>query len=199
MVREPDGSTDERRATRVPPGRRYSGYMGILARIFGGVALLLLTLVGIGFLLPANWTAEATTTVGVGADSAYSAISRVGSWPAWMPWPESGARFSGPAAGPGASFQWDDPVYGSGSFEIRQATAGQRIAYRVSIEDGAIVVDGRIELEEAGGETRVRWTEEGDAGRNPLVGFAVLTQPERQSDQLAEALQRLRSHLEGSL
>lgn len=170
----------------------------VLARIFGGIALLLLTLIGIGILLPGEWSAEATTRVGARPDSVYAVVAQVRSWPEWMPWPESGARFTGPSAGPGAEFHWDDEMYGTGSFSIEAAEPGRFLEYRVSVEDDAVVVRGRIELRPADGGTSIRWIEEGDAGWNPLVGFAALTQSDEQAAQLQETLDRLATHIEES-
>ncbi|MFP3947828.1 MAG: SRPBCC family protein [Gemmatimonadota bacterium] len=168
----------------------------VLARVFGGVALLLLTFIGIGVLLPGEWTVEARTVVNVPPDSVYRELSRVGSWSEWMPWPESGAEFGGPPSGAGASFRWDDEVYGSGSFTIEDAATDRHVAYRVSVEDDAVVVHGRMELRPVDEGTEIRWTEEGDAGWNPLVAFAALTQGDRQATQLQDTLDRLAAHLE---
>ncbi|MDX1567218.1 MAG: SRPBCC family protein [Longimicrobiales bacterium] len=168
----------------------------VLARVFGGIALLLLTVIGIGLLLPGEWSVEARAVVSVPPDSVYGELSRVRSWPQWMPWPESGAEFDGPASGPGASFRWDDEVYGSGSFTIQDAVPGEHVTYRVSVEEDAVVVQGRMELRPVDGGTEIRWTEEGDAGWNPLVAFAALTQGDRQESQLQDTLDRLASHLE---
>lgn len=167
----------------------------VLARVFGGIALLLLTFIGVGILLPGEWTVEARTVVDVAPDSVYSVISRVRSWPEWMPWPESGAEFSGPAAGAGASFRWDDEVYGTGSFTIEEAEPGRLVAYRVSVEDGAVVIDGRLKLQSRDGGTEIRWMEEGDAGWNPLVAFAALTQGDQQAAQLQQTLDELGAYL----
>lgn len=170
--------------------------MNVLARVFGGIALLLLTFIGVGILLPGEWTVEARTVVGVAPDSVYSVITRVRSWPEWMPWPESGARFTGPPSGPGASFRWEDEVYGNGSFTIEDAAPGRSVEYRVSVEDDAVVVDGRMELQAVEGGTEIRWREEGDAGWNPLVAFAALTREDDQATQLQQTLERLGAHLE---
>lgn len=169
----------------------------VLARIFGGIALLLLTVIGVGILLPGEWTVEAETVVQAPPDSVYEAVSRVRSWPEWMPWPESGAEFRGPSTGAGATFSWDDEVYGSGTFTIENAEPGRLLEYRVSVEDGAVVIRGRMELRSAEGGTEIRWTEEGDAGWNPLVAFAALTQGDDQAAQLQATLDRLADHVEG--
>lgn len=169
----------------------------VLARIFGGIALLLLTLIGVGLLLPGEWTVEAEREVRARPDSVYRTVSRVRSWPEWMPWPESGAEFGGPATGAGATFSWDDEVYGSGTFTIENAQPGRLLEYRVSVEDGAVVIRGRMELRSTEGGTEIRWTEEGDAGWNPLVAFAALTQGDDQAAQLQATLDRLAAHIEG--
>lgn len=182
--------------TRDREPREGAAVRNVLARVFGGIALLLLTVIGIGLLLPGEWSVEARAVVSVPPDSVYDHISRVRSWPEWMPWPESGAEFSGPASGAGASFRWDDEVYGSGSFTLQDAAPGEHVTYRVSVEGDAVVVHGRMELRPVDGGTEIRWAEEGDAGWNPLVAFAALTQGDRQEAQLQDTLDRLAAHLE---
>ncbi len=172
--------------------------MRILARIFGGMALLLGALLALGLLLPGDWSTEANVTIPASPDSVYDVVSRIDSWPEWMSWPESGVRFQGPRSGPGAAFQWSDPVYGNGTFRMVEALPSEAVGYRVTIEEGAMVISGRIELTGIPGGTGVRWTEEGSVGWNPLLALTLVTLREQQEEQLVQTLDRLRFHLGGS-
>lgn len=170
--------------------------MNVLGRVLGAVALLLLTVLGIGLVLPGRWQVEETATVAVSPDSVSRALGRPSSWREWMPWPESGAEFLGPSFGEGAGFRWDDPTYGSGRFTITESVPERSIRYRVSVEGGSILVRGHLRLEPSDGRTRIRWVERGSVGWNPLLGFAALTMEDRQQEQLRNALRRLEEHLD---
>lgn len=170
--------------------------MQVFARILGGIGLLLVTLIAVGLVLPGRWEVEESATVRAAPDSVSSVLTRVASWREWMPWPESGAEFRGPRFGPGASFRWDDPTYGAGRFTITEAVPGRSLRYRVAVEDGSIAVEGRLRLEAADGGTRIRWTERGSVGWNPLLGYVALTMEDRQRAQLRTVLGELERYLE---
>lgn len=171
--------------------------MRLLRRVFAVAAGLLLLFLVVGVLLPGAWSVERTARIGAPPDSLHRLLSRPAAWQAWMPWPESGASFEGPERGPGAAFSWDDPTYGSGRFTLLESDAAGSLRYRVSVEDGSVETTGRIRLEDGDGGTRVRWTESGDFGWNPLLGYAALTVEERQGRALEDAMARLKEHVEG--
>lgn len=171
--------------------------MRALARVFGALALLLLIFVGVGLLLPGRWEVERRATIDAPPREVYRAISRIEGWPRWMAWPESGAEFAGPSRGPGATFRWDDPAYGSGRFVLVRSEPHRVVGYRVSVEEGSLTVRGTIVLEPRDGATAVRWSERGQAGRNPILRYTALVLDERQGEQLGRAIRRLEAHLEG--
>lgn len=169
----------------------------ILRRTFAAAGALLLLFLAVGVLLPGTWRVERATVVAAPRDSLHRMLSRPAAWRAWMPWPESGAAFEGPDQGPGAAFSWDDATYGAGRFTLVASDPPASLRYRVSVEDGAVRVRGRIRLEEVEGGTRLGWSESGDFGWNPLLGYAALTAEKRQGRALKEAMARLRTHVEG--
>lgn len=160
-------------------------------------ALLLLAFVAVGVLLPGRWSVQRAVTVGVSPDSAFAALRRAERWRSWMPWPEGAEAVGDSAAGPGAGFRWDDPLYGSGRFVLTETDAPRLVAYEVSVEEGTVRIRGRIRLEPEDGGTRIEWSEAGDFGWNPILGYTALTMDERQGAQLEEVLARLRRDLEG--
>lgn len=171
--------------------------MKVLARVFGGIALLCAVLLVVGMMLPGRWEAEVVGTVPASPDSVHALLARPASWQSWMPWPEAGTELAGPEYGAGAGFRWDDPTYGSGRFTLVESLPRQAVGYRVAVEDGSIRIEGRLVLEPADAGTRIRWTERGSVGWNPLLGFAAMGMGDRQEAQLREALERLRDLLSG--
>ena len=65
------------------------------------------------------------------------------------------------------------------------------------MEGGSLRTDGRIDLVPVEGGTRVTWTEEGDFGWNPLMGYWALAMERVQGRELQKGLDRLEAHLTG--
>ena len=64
------------------------------------------------------------------------------------------------------------------------------VRYVVEIE-GSASVAGELTIEAVGETSRVTWREEGDFGRNPLMGYVARGMPDSQGAQLAEGLEKL--------
>jgi hypothetical protein len=151
----------------------------------------------IGYLLPGDWEAHATrVVVGVPEDVLPYVDSPEG-WQRWTPWPEDGVERSGPDRGAGARISWDDPELGSGSLTIDES-GPEGIGYSVDVGDGAMLSTGTITLVPDGEGVRVDWYEEGDLGRNPLMGYWALSMGRAQGEEMAKGLERLDSLVTGS-
>jgi len=170
---------------------------GIAPRILGGAAVFLMGLMAVGTLLPAGWSATATAIVDAPPAEIYQWIDAPEGWAAWTFWPDSGLVRSGPEHGRGAEVAWDDAELGSGRFRIEEAIAGERIEYTVRVGGGAMRTDGTLTLSSEGSATRVGWTERGDLGRNPLMGYWAFFMERAQTTQLERNLERLDSVVTG--
>jgi carbon monoxide dehydrogenase subunit G len=160
--------------------------------VLGGGAVLLLTFLGIGFLLPGGWSASAERTIPAEAEAVLALIDAPEGWLAWTPWPDSTTR-SGPERGAGAQISWDNRELGAGRFRIEDADSrGVRYSVSVAGEGGSgMDTRGSLTLEPVAGGTRVRWIEEGDLGNNPLMGYWALAMDRAQSAELGKSLDRL--------
>ena len=58
--------------------------------------------------------------------------------------------------------------------------------------EGGASVTGELTIEAVEGESLVTWREEGDFGRNPLMGYVARGMSESQGTQMAEGLEKLR-------
>jgi hypothetical protein len=105
--------------------------------------------------------------------------------------PEAGVEHFGPPEGPGAGLRWNDLRYGKGEVLILESSALSSVEYRVSVEDGAIRIRGVVTLSPSGSGTLVLWEEEGDFGRNPLLGYAARGMAKSQSAAMEASLARL--------
>ena len=68
----------------------------------------------------------------------------------------------------------------------------QNLEYRVVVGDGALSVEGAFVLESAEGGSTVTWSEAGDFGWNPLMGYTALTMPKAQRAELEKGLAELK-------
>lgn len=163
--------------------------------VLGGGAVLLMGFMTVGFLLPSAWEADAEVVVDVPATALMPLLDSPEGWRAWTTWPDSGLTRSGPPRGAGATLAWNDPELGSGAFTIEAASTDRAVTYSVEVAGvgGAVMrTSGEIRLEERpDGGTLVRWHEEGDLGRNPLMGYWARSMRRVQSAEMAKALDRL--------
>ena len=165
--------------------------MAPLARVFGGIGAVLLTLMLIGFVLPGTWSAEASIQIEATPREVFPYLEDLSRWDQWTNWGDISSELSNPSRGTGASRTWDDPDLGSGSVTIIDSGLPTSVAYEVKIGDNASVF-GELMIEEFDGASLVTWREEGDFGRNPLMGYVARRMPESQGAQLAEGLEKLR-------
>jgi hypothetical protein len=165
--------------------------MRLLAKIFGGLAGLLILFLGVGFLLPGAWEARAGGFVPAPPASVFLLMADLSRWSSWSPMPEPGLESFGNTQGVGAGLRWNDPQYGKGEMVVTSSTSPSELVYRVVVEGGGLTIVGTLTLTPEGEGTRVRWVEEGDFGWNPLMGFTAMGMPEAQGEALRESLRAL--------
>lgn len=170
--------------------------MRLGAKIFGALSGVFLLYLLVGLLLPGTWKAEAETVFSAPPSSVFPFLDRMDRWVLWNPMPESGTLVVGPPSGVGAGIDWDDPQYGVGDVRIRTSVENERVEYEVHIEGGNLRIHGSMVLAAEDGGTRLRWTEEGDFGWNPLMGYAARGMEGSQSEAMRLNLETLRALLD---
>lgn len=171
--------------------------MRVLFRIFGSLAALLVLFLTVGLFLPGTWSAESSVWLGVPPREVFPYLNDLALWDAWTPWGDVESTFDGQTAGVGSRRSWDHPNLGSGSITITESDPDRLVRYRVVIEDGALLIEGAFLLESAEDGSTVTWSEAGDFGWNPLMGYTALTMTKSQSAQLQRGLRELKSLLGG--
>ena len=165
--------------------------MAPLAKVFGAIGAVLVTLMLIGFVLPGTWSAEASIQIEAAPTEVFPFLNDLSRWDTWTNWGDLASQLSDPSVGVGASRRWDDPNFGSGSVTITDSGSPRFVRYEVEIEGGASVA-GELRIEASGEASRLTWREEGDFGRNPLMGYVARGMAKSQGAQLAEGLEKLR-------
>jgi hypothetical protein len=164
--------------------------------VLGGGSLLLAIGLLIGFLLPGTWEAQASMAIQATPVELQSYLDSPEGWQEWTTWPDSGLVRSGPDRGAGAKISWNDDELGSGSLTIGGVMEGRSVEYSVEVEGagGAIMrTHGVVTLTPTAQGVDVVWHEDGDLGRNPLMGFWALSMERAQSTEMAKGLDRLSS------
>ena len=167
-----------------------------LAKVFGIVGGLLVVFMATGFLLPGTWSAEVSVEIDADPEAIYPLLADLGRWSEWTQWAELESTLSDPSSGAGAVRNWDDPQYGSGSVTLIESRPSERVRYRVRIGEGAEVM-GILRVERSPSGSVVTWREEGDFGRNPLMGYVARTMSTSQGRQLTESLDKLKDVVGG--
>ena len=189
------------------PGSRTGFHIATAA--FTLIAILLVGVLLVGFLLPGSWEARAETRLAAHAGEVFPYLASYEGWSQWTPVPEAGVepidpdREAGvdpidPGQGVGeGGWSWDDTQYGSGRFLFLTRDPPREVRYRVEVEGGSLRTEGRILLEATGEGTTVKWSEEGDFGWNPLLGYLAARMGRAQAEQMSRSLERLRSVVDG--
>lgn len=180
------------------PGPLHQPGASLPFKIMGGLAGLLILLVLVGFLLPGTWSVQRSLLIEATPAEIFPYLNQPARWDLWTPWGAVESELEGPAGGPGARRSWNHPEQGEGFLEIVSTDPPRRVRYRVEVDGGAILMEGRLRLEEAREGTRVVWEEEGDFGWNPLLGYMALTMERSQGAQMARGLEALREAVSGS-
>lgn len=146
--------------------------MKFLLRLLVGLFVLVLLLLGVGFLLPADFKVQRTATINAPAATVYALISAPKAWKDWSVWnerdPNMKVSYSGPEAGAGAKWSWESPTEGNGNMEFVSAKPDQEIGYKLSFPDFGMTSDGLLTLTPTGEGVSISWSNQGNLGMNPL-------------------------------
>ena len=156
--------------------------------VLGGGALLLMGFLFVGFLLPGTWEATRSLHIDSAPESIFPHLDSPTAWRGWTALPDTGLTMEGPPRGAGASMSWHHPEWGTGSFEIVEAQSPTLVRYTVEVQEGTMRTDGVLELTRDEGGTLVTWTESGDFGWNPLMGYWGLFMGRAQGRELDKNL-----------
>ena len=88
--------------------------MAPFAKIFGGIAAVLVTLLLIGLALPGTWSAEASIEIEAAPTEVFPYLNDLSRWDTWTNWGNMESELSDPPIGVGASRGCDDPNFVTG-------------------------------------------------------------------------------------
>ncbi|WP_292527949.1 SRPBCC family protein [Methylocystis sp.] len=99
-----------------------------------GAALLALAV----YLEPDRFVVRREAVIDAAPRQVFAAINDLRNWPSWSPWakldPNAETHYEGPAAGPGAVFEWSgDRTIGAGRMTIVDSEPGERVHLKLDM------------------------------------------------------------------
>jgi hypothetical protein len=138
---------------------------------------IVLMVVGGSQLLPSHWSVTRSIVI----DAAPARITPLlvdlkDGWHSWSTFdfedPNIVYTYGTPAPGVGNTRKWVSKQMGNGDQTITRVDA-QGVAYVLNMPDYHVFLDCRFDYEPLSGSTKVTWTDEGDASRNPMQRIMV--------------------------
>ncbi|MGB8856695.1 MAG: SRPBCC family protein [Burkholderiales bacterium] len=169
----------------------------MLKKILLGVAGLLVALVLISFILPADYRVERSLEIAAPPEKIYPLIADPREWKNWGVWnqrdPNMKMEYSGAPSGAGAKWTWESKSEGSGSMEFTRAEAPAMVEYTLYFPEFGSRSGGKLTLTPSGNATRVSWTNEGNLGSNPLNRYFGLLMDKMLGDDFIAGLKNLKA------
>ena len=145
--------------------------MKILLKVVGGLALLVLVLILVGFVLPRSYRVERSVVINARPDAILAEVADLRAWKNWGAWqerdPQMKLSYSGKTTGVGAWSSWESAKEGNGKMTITEV-APAKITYHLEFPDMGTQSTGSVELVASGAAQQVIWLDQGDLGMNPL-------------------------------
>jgi uncharacterized protein YndB with AHSA1/START domain len=146
--------------------------MKVLKWTLGVLGALVVVFLAGAMLIDPKFRIERSATIAAPPERIYPLVAEPRSWPKWTVWnkrdPYMKLTFEGPASGKGAKWAWESKTEGNGHMEFTAAEPDKSITYALAFPDMGMKSGGQVILTPEGNGTRVRWTNEGDLGGNPL-------------------------------
>lgn len=145
--------------------------MLLLLYILSGVAAVVVVLLIVGALSPAEWELERSLAISASPEKLFPHINSLKKWKEWMNWKPKQNSFEGPDEGPGGIWTGKDP---DGRLELKESRPNQEVVFLLSMQGGKLKVNGRISLRPEGSGTRVVWKGSGAAPGRPYIKLMLL-------------------------
>jgi hypothetical protein len=156
--------------------------MRILKRVVISFVVILIVLLGIGFLLPREVHVERTTTIDAPAEVVFGLTNDLHQYEKWTPWgkdrdPTIVLEYGGAPAGKGAWYTWESEKLGAGKLEIVDSESSKSVLMLLtSREVGGTAANVAFNLEPIDSDlsTKVTWAFDADMGDWPLKRYVGL-------------------------
>ncbi|WP_088329092.1 SRPBCC family protein [Lacimicrobium sp. SS2-24] len=174
--------------------------MNMLKKTVSAVLLLLLLLVGVGFVLPSEFKVQRDILIEATPAEVYTRLNNLRSWQDWGVWfkrdPDMKVRYEGPDQGLGMRSIWQSDTEGSGQMEIIATEPPKRLVYSLYFPDYEMGSTGEFVLTSHDTGTKVVWLDYGDVGANPLMHYMALMMDSMIGPDFETGLENLKTLVE---
>ena len=132
-----------------------------------GLAVIIIVVAGVVAMQPDDFRVTRSTTVSAPAAVVFAQVNDLHKWEAWNPWqkkdPAMKLTFSGPPAGPGASYSWaGNNEVGEGRLTITESRPGELVRLKLEfMKPFAATNIAEFTFKPEGERTNVTWTMQG--------------------------------------
>jgi len=170
-------------------------------RILLGLVIVVVLLTVVGFMLPGSYRVERTQTIKAKPEVAFAVVNNLKTWQEWTAWtvarfPDMKMEFTGPESGMGAGYSWSGKSCGSGKIHITKADASSLIVYDLDFEQGRMVSKGEITFASDGDNVKVKWSNYGELGANPVSRWFGLLMDRFMGPDFQTSLDNLKKRVE---
>ncbi|MBT8471982.1 MAG: SRPBCC family protein [Marinicaulis sp.] len=134
----------------------------MLGKILGGIGLVLLVLIILGFVLPDKVHLEREIVIDAPQDEVYALVSDLGEMEKWSPWakidPDMTSTIAGEGVGQTMSWQSDHPNVGDGAQMITALDPPSQVKVDLDFGDKGLAKAALDLSPAAGGGTKVVWS-----------------------------------------
>lgn len=171
--------------------------MRLLIRVVAFVAVVIVGLLGIGFLLADTVHIERSIRVEASPTTLFRVVNSFERFAQWSPWaeldPDMKVDITGPAEGVGARYAWHgNAEAGSGSQEIIESVVNQKVVVRLSFDGFDQPSMSTIALTPDGAGTVVTWGFDSTLGSNPVHRYFGLMMEKYVGEDYAKGLAKLK-------
>lgn len=140
----------------------------MLKFILIGLAVIIVVVAGVVAMQPDDFRVTRSTTVSAPAAVVFAQVNDLQKWEAWNPWqkkdPAMKLTFSGPPAGPGASYSWaGNNEVGEGRLTITESRPGELVRLKLEfMKPFAATNTAEFTFKPEGERTNVTWAMQGN-------------------------------------
>jgi len=176
--------------------------MRLLIRVLAFVAVLVVGLLGIGFLLADKVHIERSQKIAAAPAVLFAVVNSFEQFDRWSPWaeldPAMKVERSGPPAGVGARYAWQgNAAAGSGSQEIIESTPDQKVVIRLAFDGFDQPSTSTMTIKADGGGSVVTWALDSRLGSNPVHRYFGLMMEKYVGQDYEKGLAKLKTLAEG--
>lgn len=150
----------------------------MLKKLLGALFIVVIVLVGVGYMLPREAHVERSIVIDRPAAAIFPLINSLKRFNEWSPWvqydPNMKTTFTGPETGPGAAMHWaGNSKVGSGDEMITESIPDKRVNVDINFgEMGSSKASWQLNSD--GSSTTVLWTLDANLGNSPIGRYMGL-------------------------